>query len=86
MAKLTDVSVKNSGIGELSDDQSPGLWLITRASTAEATPKAKRRSWSYRFTIDGKRQKMGLGPYPAVVLEEARRKWREAAAIGRQGN
>jgi integrase len=85
MAKLTDVSVKNSGIGELSDDQSPGLWLITRASTAEATPKAKRRSWSYRFTIDGKRQKMGLGPYPAVVLEEARRKWREAAASVAKG-
>jgi hypothetical protein len=48
MPKLTDATVKTSAIGELSDDQSPGLTLITRASTSEATPKLKRRSWSYR--------------------------------------
>ena len=34
MPKLTDIAVKTSAIGELSDDQSPGLYLITRASTS----------------------------------------------------
>ena len=86
MPKLTDATVKTSAIGELSDDQSPGLTLITRASTSEATPKLKRRSWSYRFTLAGRRHKMGLGSYPAVPLEEVRRKWREAAALVAKGS
>jgi integrase len=85
MAKLTDAAVKNSEVGALADDQSPGLWLITRASTSKAKPNAKRRSWSFRFTLAGKRQKMGLGPYPAVTLEEARRKWRETAGMVAKG-
>ena len=86
MPKLTDATVKTSAIGELSDYESPGLTLITRASTSEATPKLKRRSWSYRFTLAGRRHKMGLGSYPAVPLEEVRRKWREAAALVAKGS
>jgi hypothetical protein len=81
MPKLTDATIKNSKIGELSDAQVPGLSLITRASTSKTKPTAKRRFWSFRFTLDGKRLKMGLGPYPAVSLEEAHRKARKAATL-----
>ena len=71
--RLTDTTIKTARIGEHSDAQTPGLSFIVRASTAKATPKPKRRIWTYRFTLDGKRQKMGLGAYPAVDLAEARR-------------
>jgi integrase len=80
MPKLTDRTIKTSKIGGRSDSQAPGLSLITQPSTSKARPNAKRRSWMYRFTLNGKREKMGLGPYPAVTLEEAHRKWRKAAA------
>ena len=80
MPKLTDQTVKTSKIGELSDPQTPGLSLVTRASTSKARPNARRRIWSFRFTLDGKRQKMGLGAYPAVSLKEAHKRALDAAA------
>jgi integrase len=85
MLRLTDAIVKNAGIGEYHDAQTPGLIFIVRASTSKAKPKAKRRIWTYRFTLGGKRSKMGLGAYPAVELAEARRKAREAASMVAKG-
>jgi integrase len=85
MPKLTDGTIKNSLVGERSDAQTPGLSLITRASTSKAKPNAKRRIWTDRFTLDRKRQKMGLGAYPAVSLEEARRQARLAASVVSRG-
>jgi integrase len=79
MPKLTDTTLKKAETGEYSDAQTPGLTLVVRASTSASRPNALRRIWAYRFTLVGKRQKMGLGAYPAVSLEEARRKAREAA-------
>jgi hypothetical protein len=81
MPRLTDATVKSAKVGEHSDAQTPGLVFIVRASTSKAKPKTLRRIWSYRFTLGGKRQKMGLGAYPAVELAEGRRKAREAAAM-----
>ena len=83
LPKLTDTTIETAKVGEHSDAQAPGLSFIVRAS---ATPKLKRRSWSYRFTLDGKRQKMGLGAYPAVDLAEARRRWRKAVAVVAKGS
>jgi integrase len=81
MPKLTDQTLKKkTKAGERTDAQTPGLTLVVRASTSAARPNAKRRSWLYRFTLNGTRQKMGLGPYPAVTLEEARKKALKAAA------
>jgi integrase len=80
MRKLTDRTIKTSKIGGQSDSQAPGLSLITQASTSKARPNAKRRSWMFRFTLNGKREKMGLGPYPAVDLKEAHRRALVAAA------
>jgi len=34
--------------------------------------------WIYRYTKDGKRIKLGLGPYPEVTLAQARTKAYEA--------
>ena len=85
MLRLTDAIVKNAGLGEYPDAQTPGLIFIVRSSTSKAKPKAKRRIWTYRFTLSGRRPKMGLGSYPAVSLEEARRKARDAAALVARG-
>ena len=86
MPKLTDQILKKKiPAGEHTDSQMPGLLLVVRASTNKAKPDALRRIWVYRFTLDGKRQKMGLGAYPAVPLAEARRKSREAAAMVAKG-
>ena len=43
------------------------------------------RSWYYRYQLNRKRRKMGLGRYPAVGLSEARNRARQAAARGREG-
>jgi integrase len=85
MPRLTDKTIKTAKVGEHSDAQAPGLSFIVRASTSKAGPKPKRRVWIYRFTLGGKRLKMGLGAYPAVDLAEAHRKWREAAALVAKG-
>jgi len=30
------------------------------------------KSWIFRFSFDGKRREMGIGPYPEITLEKAR--------------
>lgn len=40
--------------------------------------KTGARSWVLRYTSDGKRRHMGLGPYPDVPLKSARERAREA--------
>ncbi len=86
MLKLTDQTLKKkTETGEYTDAQTPGLTLVVRASTSAARPNALRRIWTFRFTLGGKRQKMGLGSYPAVDLKEAHRKARGAAALVAKG-
>ena len=86
MPKLTDTTLKKkTKTGEYTDVQTPGLTLVVRASTSASRPNALRRIWTYRFTLDGKRRKLGLGSYPAVTLEEARIAAREAAALVAKG-
>lgn len=43
------------------------------------------KSWIYRFTLNGKRQKMTLGKYPAVSLKQARELLLKAQSIKEQG-
>jgi integrase len=50
-----------------------GLWL-------QITP-TKGKSWSYRFMLRGKAREMGLGPYPAITLAEARQKAGECRRV-----
>ncbi|WP_296943849.1 Arm DNA-binding domain-containing protein [uncultured Massilia sp.] len=46
-----------------------GLWL-------QVSPTGSK-SWIFRYTIAGKQREMGLGPFHAVSLAEARTKAKE---------
>src|SRR5450631_3041280 len=62
MARLTDRVVRTAGVGRYGDGN--GLHLIVSDSA--------RRKWVLRYQLNGARRDMGLGPYPAVSLSEAR--------------
>jgi len=62
MGKLTARKVETATPGKYGDGN--GLWLSVRSTGS--------KSWVFRFTADGKRKEMGLGPYPVVMLAEAR--------------
>lgn len=62
---------KRAAIRSLHDGG--GLYLFVDARRAEAGGIGTA-SWSYRYTFDGKPRVFGLGPFPDVTLERARRK------------
>nr|WP_238146985.1 Arm DNA-binding domain-containing protein [Legionella pneumophila] len=43
------------------------------------------KSWFYRFSMNGKRQKMTLGKYPAISLKQAREYLAKAQSLKEQG-
>lgn len=55
-----------------------GLWLVK--------DDPARGKWVLRVTVHGRRREMGLGPFPAVSLAEARRKAEDARGIVRDGS
>lgn len=62
MQKLTARRVETAKPGKHEDGS--GLRLIVRKSGSKA--------WVFRYTFNGKRREMGLGPFPIVPLAEAR--------------
>ena len=84
MAKLTDAFVRTAVAGEYSDDLTRGLSLLIRPSTAKGGGEL-RRSWVLRFTLRGRRQRFGLGPYPQISLKRAREKAAKAASLIAEG-
>jgi hypothetical protein len=75
----TDLGIGKFGAGEHTDPTTNGLIMLVRPGA-----RGLRRSWFYRYTFGGKRPKLGLGPYPAVGLAQARQEARTAAAkVGR---
>lgn len=62
MGKLNAQTVKNAGPGKFEDGD--GLRLVVSPTG--------RKKWVLRITVAGKRREMGLGPYPLVLLAEAR--------------
>jgi integrase len=62
MGRLSDRSVKTVCEGRHGDGD--GLQLIVSASG--------RRKWVLRYQLNGVRRDMGLGPYPAIGLSDAR--------------
>ena len=67
MAKLTDTRCRTlKAPGEYCDSGCTGLIL-------RVTP-ALTKNWMFRAVIGGKRRKLGLGAYPAVSLQEARKR------------
>lgn len=78
LQKLSDVLVKSTKLKAGRHSDGGGLYL-------NVTPGGSK-SWLYMWTVDGKRREMGLGPYPAVTLANARSKAsdaRQAVAEGR---
>jgi integrase len=61
-SRLTVAKVKAAGPGKHPDGAN--LWL-------QVGPNGSK-SWSLRFTLNGRSREMGLGPYPLVSLSEAR--------------
>ena len=68
--KLSAADIESAPPGKHADGG--GLTLVVKPSG--------RRSWVARVTADGKRRDIGLGAYPAVGLEEARRRAAELRA------
>ncbi|MEL6568288.1 MAG: integrase arm-type DNA-binding domain-containing protein [Pseudomonadota bacterium] len=66
--RLNGLSAKSLGPGKHHDGR--GLYLVKTA--------AERGKWILRLTIYGRRREMGLGPYPTISLQDARRKAEEA--------
>jgi integrase len=79
--RLTDDMVRRAAIGE-HPDATPGLILMVRPAAGDKPP---RRSWVFRFTLGGRRQRAGLGSYPAVTLATARDLAREGAVLVARG-
>ena len=61
----------------------PGLLLQVRPSVSSEAPIP--RSWVLRVRVAGRRQVIGLGPYPQVSLAEAREAARKLVADARNG-
>jgi integrase len=61
--RLTDLKIKK-GIEPASYPDGNGLYLQVRKSGA--------KDWFYRYQVDGKGRKKGLGSYPTVSLSDAR--------------
>src|SRR5262249_23757033 len=59
---LNVVQIRAAGPGRYGDGGN--LWL-------QVGPGGSK-SWIFRFTLAGRRREMGLGPWPAVSLAEAR--------------
>jgi hypothetical protein len=76
LQRLTTLSIARAKTpGYFSD--SGGLYLqVARAGS---------RSWLFRYSLAGKRREMGLGPYPAISLAEARDRAREARSLAKGG-
>ena len=72
--KLSDRKIQNIPRGRLYDGG--GLIYVKSQKSAK---------WVYRFTFEGKRHDMGLGAYPDVSLENARKHrdfYRDTLAAG----
>jgi integrase len=83
-SSLTDAVVSGakpqkgqSGWREISDGGCRGLLLLV-------SPKGEK-AWGVRFKVAGKRQRHTLGGYPAVSLNEARKRARDYLSAARDG-
>jgi hypothetical protein len=53
--------------------KTPGLTADGGGLYFRVTPTG-RRSWVFRYAVDGRRRDMGLGSYPDIILAAAREK------------
>lgn len=75
--RLTARACATAGPGRYHDGGGDGLCLLVKPSGS--------RFWIQRVVIDGKRRDLGLGPFPAVSLTDARAKAAANKALIREG-
>ena len=65
----------------------PGMYHDAHGLYLQVTAGAKgpRKSWIYRYSLNGKNREMGLGPARIISLAEARESARNAARVRAQG-
>lgn len=68
----TQIKATKPGLKEFFLNDGDNLFLRVRSSG---------KAWIYRYDKDGKTIKLGLGPYPAVTLAQARLKAYEATSL-----
>ena len=66
MNGLTDTKIKTLNTPGRYGDRIPTLYLLVKSAT--------RKTWVQRLTIQKTQHDLGLGPWPVVTVEEARRK------------
>ena len=66
MKGLTDTKIKTLTTPGRYGDRIPTLYLIVKSAT--------RKTWVQRLTIQKTQHDLGLGPWPLVTVEDARRK------------
>jgi len=71
--RLTDKQVKNA---KKSLNDGGNLWLLLRRET---------KVWAFRYMLNGKARKAGLGSYPKVSLSEARKTSRHNRDLLKEG-
>src|SRR5829696_4643359 len=81
-ASLTTRSVENAKPDlarrlEIPDGALPGFYLVVQPSGA--------KSWAVRYRVDGKPKKFTLGPYPRLLLGDAREQARTALRLASEG-
>jgi Arm DNA-binding domain len=69
---------------KVSKIKAPGLYEDGGGLRLVVTDKGTKR-WALRLTIDGRRVERGLGIYPLVSLDDARRKADDLRRAGRDG-
>lgn len=74
--RLTDLKVKRTTEPGAYPD-GDGLYLQIR--------KTGSKDWYYRYEVDGKGRKKGLGAYPTISLEKAREAAQECRLLRKQG-
>jgi hypothetical protein len=78
LGKLTDIKCRTVGTGIYSDGG--GLVLQVKAGVSSIN-----RSWIFRYAVDGREHRMGLGSYPDVTLARAREKAQDARRLRIEG-
>ena len=64
--------------------KTPGRHPVGETLYLMVWPSA-RKSWVQRLTIEGKRKDLGLGPYPAVSLAQARERAQDNLSLAKSG-
>jgi integrase len=85
---LTDLAIRNARPSQRAEGTFKDLWIhdgnglylqITGTPSGQIT-----RYWLYRYSVKGKDRRLGLGPYPAVTLADARRLAEQARRLRKE--